>query len=145
MTFILSCEGLPSKSSCLFNPNPVTPGPLPNGTVIHLTFGTASSKLPARPSNRGPWPWGTLGIFAALAALLAAGMIQLQYAPRRRLAFGSCLAVIALATVLIACGSSGSASSTPPYTGTPKGTATFTVMGTSGATTISTQVTVTVQ
>ena len=70
-------------------------------------------------------------------------MIQLHYAPRRRLALGSCLAVIVLATVLIGCGSG--TSSTPTYTGTPKGTATFTVMGTSGATTISTQVIVTVQ
>jgi subtilase family serine protease len=144
LTFTLSCAATPLKSSCVFNPSSVIPGPPPNGTVIQLTFGTASSNLPARPPDRSPWPWGTLGIFAALAALFAAGMIQLQYTPRRRLAFGSCLAVIALAAVLIGCGG-GSASSTSMYTGTPKGTATFTVMGTSGATTISTQVSVTVQ
>jgi hypothetical protein len=142
LAFTLSCVGNPLKSSCAFSPNPVTPGPPPAGTTVQLTFSTASSRLPVNPSNRSPWPWGTLGFSAALAALLAAGMIQSRHVRKRRLAFGMCLVVVTLAAVLAGCGAN---SPTSTYTGTPKGPATFTVMGTSGATTVSTQVSVTVQ
>jgi hypothetical protein len=122
----------------------VNPGPPPTGTPVTLTFSTMSSGLPANPANLSPWPWGALGFSAALAGLFAFGMIQLRRVPRHRLAFGMCICVIALASVLIGCGGGGY-SAGPPYTGTPKGTATFTVTGVSGATTISTPVSVTVQ
>jgi Bacterial Ig-like domain (group 3) len=144
LAFTLSCMGLPLKSACSFSPNPVTPGLPPTGTLVTLTFSTMSSGLPANPANRTPWPWGFLEISAALVALFAAGMFQLRHVPRHRLAFGMCICVIALASVLIGCGGGGY-SSGPPYTGTPKGTATFTVTGVSGTTTISTPVSVTVQ
>ncbi|MBZ5662892.1 MAG: Ig-like domain repeat protein [Acidobacteriia bacterium] len=145
LNFTLSCLGAPAKTTCLFGSNPVAPGPPPNGTTVQMTLQTSSSELPPRPSNRAPRPWGTLGIFTALAAILA-GTNHLRHAPRRRLAFGMCVAVFALASILISCGGGGAGSSpTLPYTGTPKGPVTFTVNGTSGTTTISTQVTVTVQ
>jgi hypothetical protein len=147
LNFTLSCTNLPLKSSCSFGQNPVAPAAPPTGTTVQINFGTSSSELPAGPSDRGPWPWEILGISAALAALFLAGMNQLRQAPSRRLAFGICLAVFALASLLIGCGGSGSGSfsSTPAYTGTPKGPATFSVMGVSGTTTISVPVTVTVQ
>ena len=53
-----------------------------------------------------------------------------------------CLVVVTLAAVLVGCSNN---SSGPTYPVTPKGTATFTVMGTSATTMISTQVSVTVQ
>lgn len=56
LNFTLSCVGAPSKTTCLFSPNPVAPGPPPNGTPVQLTLGTSSSRLPPGPSNRGPWP-----------------------------------------------------------------------------------------
>jgi YVTN family beta-propeller protein len=143
LTFTLGCSGLPLKSSCSFSPNPAAGLPPPNGTAIQLTFSTSNSDLPASPSNRSPWPWGLPEISAVLAALFAAAMIQLRRAPRRRLAFGFCLAVVVLATVLIGCSAGGSSSSA--YTGTPKVPATFTITGISGTTTISTPVKVTVQ
>ena len=141
LTFALSCTSLPSNSSCTFAPSS-TVTPTPAGTAVQLTFQTASSELPARPSDRNPWPWGTFGIIAVLASALMAGMIKLQPSPRRRLAFCMCLAVLAMASALAGCGASYSA---PPYTGTPKGAAAVTVTGTSGTTTISTPVTITVQ
>jgi len=154
LNFTLGCAGTPSKSSCVFTPNPASG--LPGGQAIQLTFSTSSSELPGSPAKRAPQrPWGlpaAMGIFAVLAALCAAlraeSMIGLWRVPGRRLAFGACVAVIALATALVGCGGSvgtGSTSTGTPYTGTPKGLATFTVTGTSGQTTISTQVSVTVQ
>ncbi len=154
LNFTLGCVGTPSKSSCVFTPNPASG--LPGGQTIQMTFSTSSSEVPGSPAKRAPQrPWGlpaAIGIFAALAALCAAlraeGMVGVWRVPARRLGFGSCVAVIALATVLAGCGGSagtGSTSTTAPYTGTPKGLATFTVTGTSGPTTISTQVSVTVQ
>jgi hypothetical protein len=76
-------------------------------------------------------------------ALNAAGRIRLRHDPPRRLAFGMCLMVFALASVLIGCGGGSSSSSMPTRAGTPKGFATFTVTATSGPMTISTPVTVT--
>ncbi len=141
LNFTLSCAGLPSKATCSFNQNPVAPAPPPNGTTVQLTFGTSSSRLPAAPSNRDPWRMP--GIFVALAALLAVGMIFWRSAPRWRLAFSMCLTVVALAMALAACGTSYNPASS--YTGTAKGLTSFTVMGVSGATTISVPVSVTVQ
>ncbi len=141
LSFTLSCVGLPAKASCLFGTNPVAPGPPPNGTMLQLTFETASSELPTQPSDRTPGPRWVLEISMLLAALFAAGMIRFRHAPPRRIAFGACLVVVALAIVLVGCASSSS----PTYTGTPKGPAAFTVTGTSGATTISAPLSVTVQ
>jgi hypothetical protein len=144
LNFALSCANLPLKSSCLFGQNPVAPAPPLTGTTVLLTFGTSSSMLPAGPSDRGPWPWGALGISAALVSLFLVGMNQFRLTPRRRLAFSMYLAVFVLGCALIGCAGGGT-SSTSAYTGTPKGAATFTVTGVSGTTTISVPVTITVQ
>jgi hypothetical protein len=142
LSFVLACSGLPLKSTCQFSNSSFTPGPLPNGSTVQLTFGTASSNLPPHPQNWNPWPWRTLLVLGALT-LMAVALLTAGNAAPRRLVFGSCLAVTALAALLIGCGSGGNSASA--YTGTPKGAATFTVTGTSGTTAISTQVTVTVQ
>ena len=81
------------------------------------------------------------GLVALLAA--AVGTIGWRRAPRRRLAFGLGFAVVVLAATIAGCGSSGGASS--GYTGTPRGSASFTVMAQSGSTTVSTPVSVTIQ
>jgi hypothetical protein len=143
LTFTLTCLGLPTEASCSFTPNPVTPGPPPNGTTVQLLFETISAGLSARPLNWNPRPWGTLGVFGAPAALLAAGVIQSRQTPGCRLAFGVGLAAATLATALTGYGDSSSSGSA--YTETPKGPATFTVSATAGTMTISTQRTATVQ
>jgi hypothetical protein len=87
-----------------------------------------------------------LGLAVALASFLAIAMVGSQLAPRRRLAFSACLAVFCLATVMAGCGAVGSGSSMGPTSpGTPTGPAAITVTATSGATTVSTVVHVTVQ
>jgi subtilase family serine protease len=143
LTFALSCVGIPAKSTCAFSPSSVSPGAPPTGTSIQLTFGTSSSALPPGPSRPKPWLWIAMGILAAIATLL--GMTHFPSALKRKNvpAFATCVAIVALATILVGCG--GPTTTTPPYTGTAKGAATFTVTGTSGTATISTQVTVTIQ
>jgi hypothetical protein len=140
-SFMLSCSALPANTSCAFDQNPVTPGP--GGTAIKATLSTmgSSNLLPDR-SRKDPGPLGLLELSAILSAILLAGMIEFWRAPRRRLAFSMCLAVFALALVMVGCAATSSNSGSP---GTPKGPASFTVTGTSGATTVTTVVNVTVQ
>lgn len=147
MSFTLSCSGLPAQASCTFNQNPVAPSP--NGTPVQLTLTTvAGSKLlPAGPGESRPTLLG-MPLAAVLAAFLAASMLW-RRAPRLRLATCACFATVALALALAlgGCGSgAASNSSTAPATpGTPPGPASFTVTGTSGETTVSAVVNVTVQ
>jgi hypothetical protein len=103
----------------------------------------ASTLLPAEP-QRGPWPLGVVELAVVLSAFLVTGMVKFQQAPRRRLAFGMCLAMITLALVMVGCSatSSTSGSGSP---GTPPGAVAINVMATSGATTVTTVVNVTVQ
>lgn len=145
MSFALSCSGLPVQASCTFSANPVTPGP--NGTPVQLTLTTvAGSKLgPAQP-RRGAPAFPGFGLAALLAAMLGAATLA-RRVPRRSLVASACLTAFALALALGGCGSVGGSgtSSAPPTQGTPPGPAAITVTGTSGATTISTVVNVTVQ
>jgi hypothetical protein len=146
LSFPLSCSGLPAASSCSFTPSPASAGPPPNGTSVQLTFSTTSgsgsvtSELLGRPSfMRG---LNGLGLGSLFAALFVAAALVWRGAPRWRLAGFACLATLALAFLIAGCGSSGG--SNPGVTGTPTGPATFTITGTSGTTTISTTLTLTV-
>jgi hypothetical protein len=101
-----------------------------------------SNVLPHRP-RKGPGPLGLLELSAVLSALLATAVTKLRLAPRRRLAFGMCIAAFGLLALMAGCGTVGFGSTGP--SGTPPGTAAITVTGTSGTTTVSTVVNVTVQ
>ena len=145
MSFMLSCSGLPPNTTCMFDMNPVAPGP--SGTTVHLTLTTmAGSKLPpVQPRNGHPALPG-FGLVTLLAALFAAGALVWRQAPRWRLVPCACLATFALALAIGGCGGASSYSSSAPVTpGTPAGATSFTVTGTSGAATISAVVNVTVQ
>jgi hypothetical protein len=144
MSFTLSCSGLPAKTACMFDTNPVAPGP--SGTTVHLTLTTmASSKLiPIQPRNRHPALPG-FGLVTFLAGLFAAGALVWRRAPRWRLVPCACLATFALALAIGGCGASSYSSSAPVTPGTPAGAASFTVTGISGGATISAVVNVTVK
>lgn len=140
--FILSCSGLPAKASCAFDQNPVTPGP--SGTTIKVTLSTmANSNVLPHRLRKGPGPLGLLELSAILAVLLATAATKLRLAPRRRLAFGMCIAAFGLLTLMTGCGTVGSGSTGP--SGTPPGPAAITVTGTSGTTAVFTVVNMTVQ
>ncbi|HTC65467.1 MAG TPA: Ig-like domain-containing protein [Candidatus Saccharimonadales bacterium] len=145
MSFTLSCSGLPANATCSFDNNPVTPDP--SGTTVHLTLTTtmASAKLPLGLPLNGIPPIPGYQLATLLAALLAAATLFWRRAHQWRLAACACVAAFALALAMGGCGAVGTGSNQPVVPGTPAGAATFTVTGTSGGTTISTVVNVTVQ
>jgi hypothetical protein len=141
LSFMLSCSGLPANTACSFDQNPVTPAE--RGTTVQLTLRSGNgSKLPA-PRHRNPLPLAGAGLTALLAALAAAAMIFSRRTPQWQLVSCACLAAFALALVMAGCGAVGTNSNAS--SGPPPGATQFTVTGTSGGTTISTVVRVTVQ
>jgi hypothetical protein len=144
MSFTLSCSGLPANTACMFDMNPVAPGP--SGTTVHLTLSTkaGSELLPLKP-RKGPPALGGFGLATLLAVLFVAAALVWRQAPRWRLVPGACLATFALALAIGGCGTSSYSSSAPVTPGTPAGATSFTVTGTSGAATISAVVNVTVK
>jgi hypothetical protein len=146
LVFTLSCSGLPAATSCMFGSNPVSAGPPPSGTGLQLTFSTTKrSGIVPGGTRRGPISLWGLGLAALLAALFAAAALPWMRAPRWRLVSRASLAAFVLALAMGGCGASSYSSNTPVTPGTPAGPAAFTVTGTSGATTISTVVNVTVK
>lgn len=147
LSFQLSCSGLPASATCSFNPASVIAAPVPNGTTIQLSFATASPSSSSSMPNtryRKPTPWKGIGLVSMLAFLLASlAKRRDRFVPiRAALATGG--ATIALAVLLVGCGSSGT-TATATSAGTPKGAVTFMVSAVSGSTTVSVPVTVTVQ
>jgi hypothetical protein len=144
MSFTLSCSGLPANTACMFDMNPLAPGP--NGTTVHLTLTTkASSKLLSVQPGNGPPALGGFGLITLLVALFAVAALVWRQSPRWRLVPCACLATFALALAIGGCGTSSYSSSAPVTPGTPAGATSFTVTGTSGSATISAVVKVTVQ
>jgi len=145
LTFTLGCNGLPAKSSCTFDTNPVSPAPPPAGTTVHLTVGTSSSKLPASPLDKYPWAMELMLIAAAAAIPTVAWNFGLLGRSRLKPALYALSGTLALAAVMAGCGGSYNSGANTAYTGTAKGATTFTVTATSSSITISTPVTITVQ
>jgi len=137
---MLSCSsGLPAQSSCTFNPASVTPGSASANSTLTINT-TARSVVPLAPSSRSwprpvLWPWLALAAVGAIVAALRAYKSQ-----RRRLAVSLPVALLFLILLLKVAGCGGGGGGTPPPNGTPAGTYTVTVTGTSGTTTHNTTV-----
>jgi YVTN family beta-propeller protein len=147
-----ACSGLPSKSTCSFSPGTVTPGTTAtkDTLTISTTATTTAALWPLAPTGHPTWP-----LFAALALLPALALLATRKRQRparrklRRLAWAGTLAVC-LAMTLAACGGGGGSSSSSGSTpqtipGTPAGTYSVTVTGTSGSENITAKVNLTVQ
>ncbi|MGA2074447.1 MAG: protease pro-enzyme activation domain-containing protein [Terriglobia bacterium] len=110
-------------STCTLSASTLTPG----GTGSLLTVATTAPSAALRLPNRPRWflPGTGVLLIAWILLLLAAGKHR-----RMRLAFGLCVFAM-LAAAFVACG--GGSSSTPPPSspGTPTGSYTVTVTGTS--------------
>lgn len=136
-----SCSGLPSKASCDFSPNPVTPnGPASDYTAISIITTASSMIPPGSPDSRPGAGWMPLAWWALLLAILLF-LAAWSGSPRRRKIFWPALLVLLLAAS-ISCGGGGGAASSGSGTGggssggvagTPAGTYTVTVTGAYGA------------
>ncbi len=147
-----ACSGLPSEAGCSFSPASLTLGSsasqdtLTISTTAPSTSGLLPLGLPGRPS----WPlFAAIGLLAGLALLLTRKREQPARRKLRRLVWAGTLA-LAIGMTLAACGGGGSSSSSSggsssSVAGTPAGTYTVTVTGTSGSQDITAQVSLTVQ
>jgi uncharacterized repeat protein (TIGR01451 family) len=126
-TVTFACSGLPTASSCSFNPTSLTS----SGNVVMTVNTTARGAVieTRRLPNQNPWlPLG-LFCFAAMAAL--AWQLRCQPRARKRVPiFGAC--ALALMLAWAGCGGGGTPQTiTNPVVGTPAGTYTLTFTATS--------------
>jgi len=141
----LTCAGLPTLATCTASPATVTPSGTGAVTSTLTVNTTKRTSAPPHGLPRPPGPGWTLrpGVWLLWAMLLLS--FGLWAARKNRPQWN--WAVLALAALWLAsfaaCGAGGTGYVNP--TGTPSGTYTITVTGTSGALTQSTTLTLTVQ
>jgi Big-like domain-containing protein len=127
-----SCAGLPAKSACSFNPASVTgPG---STTITITTTAPQTAMLNGAPNLK----WWTTGGGITLAGVFLAGI------PGKRGRWSKLLGLLVIAFLLTSVGCGGG-SSHVTIPGTPPGSFTVTVTGTSGTLTHSTTFTLNVQ
>src|SRR6266404_3868610 len=137
----VTCSLPAAATTCAANPPSVAPG---NSTTITVTTMAHQILIPARPLKRiGPWQR-----VVPLLVLAAVALILLVFAARtrrQRIAISIPLAGLVLFLVFQAAGcGGGNNSGPPPLHGTQPGPYTVTITGTSGATTHTTTVMLTV-
>ncbi len=141
-TVSLSCA-VPTamtEASCSLASNSITLTSTTTSSSTTLTVNTVAPSTVIGLFNSPRW-LAPLG-----GAILAAFFLLLIPTKRRRLklAFGA-LFLVLLGAALVACGGGSSSTGPPPNSGTPTGTYTVTVTGTSGSVVSSANITVTVE
>lgn len=147
----LSCTGLPSQSTCVFNPASVTPGANPATATLTITTTAPGMAPPAGPQGVrwSPPPVAVLTLLLMVVLLFAVALSA--RAARRAPAWQQAcflLAIVILAGIFVSCGGGGGGGGPappPPNPGTPTGTFNVTVRGISGGVTKTATVALTVQ
>jgi len=146
-----SCTGLPTLSSCSFNPASVTPNANPASTTLTISTTARSAVPPAPQSPSRPWPLAAPWLlwFVAFALLCATFVASRRFGiasrlPRRWRLATTVLPLVLLVLLLVltvsGCGGGDGGGGGGGGGGTPAGTYTVTVTGTSGANVQSTTV-----
>jgi hypothetical protein len=130
-----SCSGLPAKTACAFAPNPVPPGSTPVDVVMSITTTAATTAAMRRPQT----------FYAGWLAFSGLGWLGLVVIGRKKFRKASLiLGALALMLVLLAVGCGGSPHTPVTVPGTPAGSYTITVTGSTTGFTHSTTFTLTV-
>ena len=145
-----ACAGAPTRSTCTVSPNSVTLNGTNSQNVKVSVTTSAPSLAPPRPRGGPPVP-GAFRMYEwwiALLWVLMMSTLALAFRQRRR-SVPLLAGTVLLAAIVLSCGggggSSGGGGSTVTNPGTPKGTYTLTVTGTSGSLQHQTVVQLTVQ
>ena len=132
----LSSTGAPSEATSRETPSSVTPNGVSASGFTESVSTTAPSFIGPRiaPPNwpRLPDVRFLYVLFSLLALLLMARFRGLAGLPRRRLALAPALALVLIAAWAGGCATGGGAGAVVHHPGTPRGTYTVTVAGTSG-------------
>lgn len=131
----LACSGAPSKATCAVSPASVTLDGTNSQNVKVTVSTTAASLTPPGPRGAPPAPGGfsVHEWWLTLLWLMMMAMLALAIKQRRRLVPLLAGAVL-LAALAVSCGGGGSSGGgTGGNPGTPKGTYTLTITGTSGS------------
>lgn len=138
----LTCSGLPSDASCSFSPATLTPNSGSAASTLTITTAASSLMFPRLPDRHPNLPLLTVCVVLLLAFSLAtlwAGKSQ----RKRAFSLASCVLLICFVSGIVSC-SSGTAKD-PTNPGTPAGSYTISVTGSSNQLQHSTNVTLTVQ
>lgn len=163
-TVNFACSNLPANAQCSFSNTSLTPDGIHSLETTLTVSTTARSAVPGAYRVNGPRGLGTndrklpFGLLALLATLMLSLAASGRFAPvrYRKRAWVGFSAVVLLVVLWVSCGggggissgggSSGTGNNPPPQpTGTPAGTYTITVSGTSGSFSHSTTFKLTVQ
>lgn len=128
----LSCLGLPAQATCNFSPGTVTPGA--NSQTSTVTIHTTAQQTIGLNSRSASTPIFTLWLpFSSLGLI---GFVVVPCKRKRRFWQRAlfCIVVLALVGIAVACGGHAASTGPAPTTipGTPTGTYTVTVLGSSG-------------
>jgi hypothetical protein len=144
-----TCSGAPSNANCTVSPNPANvSGTTAVALSVSVTTQAASSVLlrPGKPLAPLPGAYAAAGIAGALAFLLSVAFGLIAKQRRFSYAAAGALTLVLLGVAFAGCGGgSGSSSTGPSNPGTPAGSYTLTVTGTSGSISQTTSLALTVK